>query len=235
MIISVFTCPADIHQGRHRTGQGQQSINYAVNRGDWYVWGGLPVTENPSDPNWRFIPEPTGPFGVNSSVGMKDIRDGVSKTVLMAEVKTWMNYYRKCKDLTYAPIDINKAMPLPTDSPETISQYKGCSGGEFKDSLHTEFSDGGVHQTGFTTAWPPNKRTGGVNGTASYADLDVVGVRERDGGATFAAVTARSHHRGGVHAFFADGSVQFISNGIDGMIWRHLGTIDGGEVVSGDY
>jgi prepilin-type N-terminal cleavage/methylation domain-containing protein/prepilin-type processing-associated H-X9-DG protein len=46
------------------------------------------------------------------------------------------------------------------------------------------------------------------------------------------AYTARSLHRGGVNVLFADGSVRFKANGIDIGVWRALGSIEGGEVVS---
>jgi prepilin-type processing-associated H-X9-DG protein len=47
-------------------------------------------------------------------------------------------------------------------------------------------------------------------------------------------VTARSYHAGGVNTLFGDGSVRFIKSTVDGMIWRGLGTVAGGEVVSSD-
>ena len=50
----------------------------------------------------------------------------------------------------------------------------------------------------------------------------------------YGAITARSYHPGGVNALFADGSVRFIKCTIDGNTWRALGTIRGGEVISGD-
>jgi prepilin-type processing-associated H-X9-DG protein len=65
-------------------------------------------------------------------------------------------------------------------------------------------------------------------------DLDLTGIREQSGGPTFSAITARSHHPGGVNALFGDGSVKFIKNSIDGRTWRALGTIHSGEVVSSD-
>jgi hypothetical protein len=34
--------------------------------------------------------------------------------------------------------------------------------------------------------------------------------------------------------FLGDGSVRFIKNSIDGMIWRSMGSVAGGEAVSGD-
>ncbi|MBY0589315.1 DUF1559 domain-containing protein [bacterium] len=233
VVMTVFLCPSDVNAERHRLGSGYQNINYAVNRGDWYVFGGFSPTDQAWDPSYKFIPESNAPFGVNSSVGFEDIRDGVSKTLFLAEVKTYIPYHRKCRDLIYAPTNAASAMPNPDALHTTIPQYQGCSGGEFKDASHTEFHDGGVHQTGFTTAWPPNKRTGGANGITVYADMDLVGIREREGGPTFAAVTARSHHSGGVNICFGDGSVHFIGDGIDGRVWRALGSIQGNETISG--
>jgi hypothetical protein len=45
---------------------------------------------------------------------------------------------------------------------------------------------------------------------------------------------ARSIHTGGVQVARGDGSVGFISNGIDLNLWRAFGTRSGGEVVSID-
>ena len=84
-----------------------------------------------------------------------------------------------------------------------------------------------------TTAWPPNKQTPGGPGNA-YPDVDINSERERSGGPTFAAVTSRSYHPGGVNTLFGDGSVKFIKSTIDGMVWRGLGTVAGGEVISAD-
>lgn len=49
-----------------------------------------------------------------------------------------------------------------------------------------------------------------------------------------AIVAARSMHTGGVNASMGDGSVHFVTESIDGLIWRALGTRNGGEVASID-
>lgn len=46
------------------------------------------------------------------------------------------------------------------------------------------------------------------------------------------AVAARSRHPGGVVAAFCDGRATFVAADIDPMLWMHLGTTYGGEVVS---
>jgi hypothetical protein len=93
----------------------------------------------------------------------------------------------------------------------TIAAYTSCSGpaASFKSfadgGSHSEWIDGQVHQSGFTTAWRPNRATPGSLGARSAPDVDLVGVRESNGGSTYGALTARSFHPGGVHFLFGDG------------------------------
>jgi prepilin-type processing-associated H-X9-DG protein len=44
-------------------------------------------------------------------------------------------------------------------------------------------------------------------------------------------VSARSYHTGGVNVCLADGSVRFVSNGIDVLVWQGVASIDGSEVT----
>lgn len=90
-----------------------------------------------------------------------------------------------------------------------------------------------MHHAGFTTAWPPNKQIrGGPN--REYADLDLNSSREKLGRPSFAAITARSYHPGGVNALLGDGSVRFVKSTIHGATWRALGTVAGSEALSAD-
>lgn len=230
--IGIIQCPSDINGDRNRTGSASIGVSYAVNRGGWYIFGGLSPADNPFDPNYKVIPNPTSPFYVNSSVRLADITDGSSKTMLVSEVKIYTSAMKKCTDLVYSPINLNVAVPDPNALPSSIPQYQGCAGGVIGTSSHTEWMDGQAFETGFTTAWTPNTQTGGKDSTGIYPDIDLVGVTEKSNGPTFGAITARSYHSGGVNVFFADGSVQFISNGINGNTWRALGTIAENEVIS---
>jgi prepilin-type N-terminal cleavage/methylation domain-containing protein/prepilin-type processing-associated H-X9-DG protein len=47
-------------------------------------------------------------------------------------------------------------------------------------------------------------------------------------------VSARSYHSGGVNVGLADGSVRFVTDGVNLTAWRAIGSRNGGEVV-GDY
>ena len=44
-------------------------------------------------------------------------------------------------------------------------------------------------------------------------------------------VSPRSNHQGGVVASLADGSVRFLSDNIDNVIFRAIGTRNNGEII----
>ena len=87
--------------------------------------------------------------------------------------------------------------------------------------------------SGFTSTFTPNTKVLCVQSGESY---DVDWTNQRDGRSstenTYAAVTARSFHPGGVSAVYMDGSVRFQAETIDLQVWRALSTRAGGEVVS---
>ncbi|MDR3622389.1 MAG: DUF1559 domain-containing protein [Paludisphaera borealis] len=222
-----YMCPSD---GQATTqfiddGQPRNNTNYAFNRGDWYVWGA----------NASAV-QPNSPFRVNFVVRLAGVTDGLSNTILAAEVKTHTPYLLNCSGLTYSPVS-GPLQPGPNDNPALIAQYTGCSGGNSElrpDSGHSEWEDGNTSQAGFTTAWPPNKVTPGQYSGKTVPDADLIAIREENGGPTFAAITARSYHPGGVDVLLGDGSVRFVKSTISGATWRALGTISAGEVISAD-
>ena len=133
--------------------------------------------------------------------------------------------------------------PLSPDVPPTqITPTVGSDGTcMLSNAGHVSWADGGVAQSGMTTAWAPNTKVimfasgGGMGlGPGATVDLDLVGIPESSGGPTYAAVTSRSYHPGGVNALFGDGSVRFIKQTINGNTWRSLGSVSGGEIISAD-
>jgi prepilin-type N-terminal cleavage/methylation domain-containing protein/prepilin-type processing-associated H-X9-DG protein len=217
-VIAAFLCPSEANQQptSHQTFGNVGVNNYGWCMGDWFVWGSF---GGPS-PN-------RSAFGPNQSHTWAVFSDGLSQTMLLAEVKSYQPYLRDCGGLPM--INDPSNVPGPNANPaQVVPEYSGGSC-TFKPDGHAEWVDGGVHHTGFTTAWTPNKVT---SGTAA-PDLDINGQREMVGGPTFAAITARSYHPGGVNALLGDGSVRFVKNGITGATWRALGTVSGGEVVNG--
>ncbi len=185
-------------------------LNYAVNMGEWFVYD--PVSKKTG----------SGLVFPNSTTGFKDVLDGTSNTLAFAEVKAFTPYLRDGLN----PAVLGVAAPA---SAADVLAY----GGSFKpDSGHTEWTDSRCHQTGITTTFGPNHKVIYMSGGASF-DVDFNSSREGKTITmpTYAAVTSRSHHIGGVQTGFADGSGHFITSSIDLKIWRALGTRANQEVV----
>ncbi len=137
----------------------------------------------------------------------------------------------------YQPFLSGGGNPASLNAPPPATPADAVSyGGTLRETGHTEWVDFKVHETGFTTAFPPNTRVLYSSGGATY-DVDVISSPEGKVATlpTYAAVTSRSYHAGGVNALFMDGSVRFVANAVPQATWRALGTPNGGEVVSGDY
>ena len=122
-------------------------------------------------------------------------------------------------------------LPIPTD-PSDIAGL----GGDFRtDSGHTEWVDGRAHQTSFTTVFTPNTEVPFTDsGVGEEVDADWTNQQEGNSNTirTYAAITSRSFHPGGVNAVRADGSVSFQSDNISLPFWQALSTRNGGEVVN---
>lgn len=173
-------------------------------------------------------------FGANRSRDLAEFQDGLSQTLLVSEVKV-REPASNCRFTALPSVNNPYQVPDPDANPYVVApEYdNGTCVTENQYEFHTEWSDGNVHAAGFTTAWPPNKV---ILGRQAYKgmDLDLNGRNEENGGPTFAAVTARSYHPGGVNALLADGSARFVRTTINGQLWRGLGTVAGGDLVSGD-
>jgi prepilin-type N-terminal cleavage/methylation domain-containing protein/prepilin-type processing-associated H-X9-DG protein len=215
--IAIFVCPSEVRpEFTHPSGGRMSVCNYGFCEGDWFVWGG---TGSPL--------RTRSAFGPMRSRRLAEFTDGLSNTLYMSEGRSYTNYYRDCPTLSLVN-DPNNVPPPDADPFTVCPEYRG--GCAFRAEGHNEWVESGVHHAGFTTAWPPNKNIrGGPNG--EYPDLDINSKREKTGGPSFAAITARSYHPGGVNTLFGDGSVRFVKSSTNGYTWRALGTVAGGEVI----
>ena len=223
LTVAAFICPSEVRPQPSTHDYGVSGLtNYGFCGGDWFVWGGFGGPSNRQA------------FGPNRSRKLAEVVDGLSQTVLAAEVKAYQAA-SNCRFTALPSVNDPNNVPSPLADPFTVApEYdNGACITQNQFEFHTEWSDGHVHAAGFTTAWPPNKA---IVGRVTYPgmDLDLNGVNEENGGPTFAAINARSYHPGGVNALFADGSARFIKTTINGLTWRALGTVAGGEVVSSD-
>ena len=221
--IKTLICPGEIKPQPNTTpnSSGVTSTyavsNYGWCAGDWYTFGGLGSAPG------------RGAFGTNLSRTFAAFTDGLSQTILGAEVKAYQAAYHNC------PASVPSSLASPTVSPDpaTVLSVVSAAGSQCNapTSGHTKWCHGDTFNDAFTTALTPNTKSPSAS---TGQDSDLVSVDEDDGGPTYSAVTSRSYHPGGVNVLFGDGSVKFIKNTINWQAWRALGTVAGGEIVSAD-
>ena len=217
-----FACPSEVNPTTFDASMMYPSLtraattNYAVSEGDWFVWGGFGLKSSRSA------------FSPNVSRRLSEFADGTSNTLLMSEVRSRQNQITECGSLLIqrSPQTV-PGTDVPFDTRGVVIKSIKC---QFWGNGHSLWADGGVDQTGFTTARQPNffesaDLSGGL-------DSDTLSAREYLGGPTYASVIVRSYHPGGVNSVLADGSVRFVSDTIASPVWLSLGTIAGGEVVN---
>ena len=212
--VPAYQCPSEVNDVPRPGSSGPEHypLCYAYNAGIWFV----------HDANDDTVGE--GMFTAGRPRRFADCIDGLSNTLAFAEVKSWTPYYRDAG--------------ITGDMEQPIAPAEICSlAGSFKpDTGHTEWVDGRVHQAGFTTTFTPNTKVLCEQSGVQY-DVDFTNFREgRTAGTpiprTYAAVTSRSYHLGGVTVSNLDGSVRTINDSIDRELWQHLSTRAGHEVVA---
>jgi prepilin-type N-terminal cleavage/methylation domain-containing protein len=220
--IPVFLCPSEVND-TVRTKSGAPFVyphTYGFNCGTWFVYD--PASGHGGN----------GGFHPNGRLSPGSFPDGLSKTLCLAHVKAFTPYVRNTAD----PSGSYPAGNPPAD-PAVISGL--ASGGEAKlgpdtnsCTGHTEWPDGRVHHTGVTTTFPPNTTVPHTVGGVAY-DIDLNTLQEGKSGTqkTFAAITSRSHHPGIVTVALMDGSTHAIADTIDPLVWRGMGSRNGGELT----
>ena len=219
--VPTLICPSEIRDEVRTRDDGQERdyiTNYGVNNGVWMVYEPTAQTGG----NGAFFP--------NAGLGTRHFSDGLSNTLMLAEVKGWQPYLR----------DVAGDPEIPTD-PNSVSGL----GGDFKDETgHTEWIDGRVHQTGFTSTFTPNTVVRHEDGGVFDIDFNSWRVRGWDPedptaylnqtNTTYVAVTSRSYHSGNVvNIAMMDGSADSVTGGIDLSVWQAMSTRNGEETVTG--
>ncbi|MCI0360453.1 MAG: DUF1559 domain-containing protein [Planctomycetaceae bacterium] len=217
MKILMYRCPSEAYNLPRLDAAGlpyTTPLNYVFNFGTWLVHD--PATNVGGD----------GSLFVNSQLSPAAFLDGLSNTLCTSEAKAFTPYIRNTAD----------PGPLP---PAAVTAFQGMSGQlklgpSLNDNTgHTEWCDGRVHHSGFTTVFTPNTKVPYDSSGRTY-DIDFNSRQEGQSATqpTYAAITARSYHSGGiVNAALMDGSVRTIARTISLPVWRAMGTRSGGETV----
>jgi len=205
--VPVYLCPSEIQTQVRIDGSNQYvPINYAINQGTWLVWD--PAANGGKGAGGD------GVFHPVHSTTAQQIGDGLSNTICAAEVKTYSPYYR------------NSGTPSPETIPLAAAEICTLGTAEFKaNSGHTEWTDGRVHQTGYTAVFAPNTDVP-CNGfkTVDFNSWQEGKSPNPSNHKSYAAVTARSHHPGMVQVVMMEASVRSISSDIELTTWRALAT-----------
>ncbi len=216
MKVPNYICPSEVNDVVRVDAAGQPFTHpqtYGFNFGTWLVYN--PASGQGGD----------GVFHVNSSVRPADVIDGMSNTLSAAEVKAFQSYIRNTQDP-------GPAVPNSTAFVTGLSGQNKLGPNRNDNTGHTEWCDGRVHHSGITTVFTPNTVLRYVVAAREY-DIDFNSRQEGTHATqpTYAAVTARSWHKGLVHVALMDGSVRAVSDHVSLGVWRELGTRAGGEAI----
>jgi prepilin-type N-terminal cleavage/methylation domain-containing protein len=218
--IPVYVCPSEVNDVV-RTKSGAAFVyphNYGFSFGTWNVW--FPATGQGGD----------GVFHPNARHTPGAITDGLSNTLMAAEVKAYTPYSRNFTSAQAAtpPATVADVAALVSAGPD-----KKMGPTTNDNTGHTEWPDGRVHHSGFTTVLTPNTNVTVTVGGVTYQHCDVSTRQEGSHASvpTSAAITARSYHAGLVNVALMDGSVRSVRDSISLANWRAMGTRSAGEVL----
>lgn len=206
-----------------------QQNNYAFSIGDTIV-------------NARDTTTPRGMFGLRLGVKIGEVADGTSNTIALSErLKASFNPSLSVANQFKNQIGVATRVPGMTLNPglcltQSTGQYYSA-GVTVKGTFGSLWTDGQAERVGFNTVLAPNSPACTSDTNTCCADaVDIV-------------LPPTSNHTGGVNVARVDGSVQFISQGIDtgnlnpGVVqpasgqslygvWGSFGSKAGGESVS---
>jgi prepilin-type processing-associated H-X9-DG protein len=208
--VKTYLCPAD---PVFNTPLGWAGTNYRANEGTSPVY-----SYSASDHSHVNVglPPPDGGFFLDTPHKIADILDGTSTTAAFSEhcKGDFSNAVSTPRADTYRP------GTHPNSADQALAQ---CNAIDLSNLAFQGNSNVGApwiaSSHSITSYWhiaPPNGRS------CMFPPQRIM-------------TTATSGHRKGVNVLFFDGSVHFISNGIDLVTWRAIGTRDGREYIPSDY
>ncbi|MEO2015886.1 MAG: DUF1559 domain-containing protein [Fuerstiella sp.] len=219
--LPAFVCPSDPNGGGKITGNSAPT-SYALSTGPLSHWHGR---------NYRL----PGMFSRQSSVRIRDVRDGTSNTILASEVqigdfgntKDTVSYRNSRAGTLRRTGNATNWSPRFNASPDHLQQIQdyharcaagiGSTGGGQDDEAGRFWASGRVFWgPWFNTLMPPNTRYNCDN-DGSVTDMQIK--------------NASSYHTGGVQVLMGDGSVRFATENIDHGIWVSLGSKGDGETI----
>ncbi len=213
--LPAFLCPSDSPPQDFRAWN-----NYAVSAGANKGWSlASRVDED-------------GICNQNVWVGISDINDGTSNTLLASEMVTSDQGSRNSDNTDYARVrDGQAGCPGLNAAPDSVKNgvtYANVQAwgqaaiplGVNGERVGNRWFRGQQGRTMINTLLPPNAKFPNINGNCAGCNWDGRGLHG-----------ARSKHVGGVHALLADGTIKFISENIDWATWQRIGSRNDGQPI----
>jgi hypothetical protein len=192
--VPILNCPTDPN-GEKSTGLNSSNVSSPRNFVNYLgCLGSTGILINGTD---RTATKLDGMFFAMSKVGMRDLTDGTTNTVMVGEIRL-----------------------LPDDA-----SLPGDDGADWRGHTWNAYGGGAW----FSTRNPPNTRVADAHIRCRQDNPQVPCVRVSSSSNVY--LHARSAHVGGAQFATADGSGHFISENIDGDLFRALGSRNGGEVI----
>jgi len=230
---SEFLCPSDRPPQALYTSGKEGQHNYSLSMGDQTGNGHFDMDVCPFGTACTTKGVVRGLFGLNSRVRFKNITDGLSKTIALAEIVRGTVASQTGSDYP-AVNDASATTTANSENPRSCLQ--SFTGGKYTTAVQSVWrSPGGNVWFG---------RAGRVNFNTILRPNAPVCNNEVSGG----ILSARSRHPGGVQVLFADGAVHFVAETIDNGsgdtltscnpaenaaspcgVWGELGSRSGGE------
>jgi prepilin-type N-terminal cleavage/methylation domain-containing protein/prepilin-type processing-associated H-X9-DG protein len=225
--LTALICPSD-SAPQLITVSGVQfaTHNYNLNTGSGY-----PVVQFPVAP---LTGSPNGPFFENSRIGPESLIDGLSNTTAVTETvrSTATSTYANDPQGVFLVTGNNSTTgpPLNSDAdyaslclslPSTTTQFQATRG--------VRWHYGAPGHSLYNHLRPPNDKQPDCRGGLPHSTRS-----DPLWSWLSLNIAARSKHPGGVNSLMADGSVRFIKDSINVLVWQGLGSRNGGEVISSD-
>jgi prepilin-type N-terminal cleavage/methylation domain-containing protein len=216
MTVPAFLCPSDRSQSLGG-GYGVASIgptNYVANQGS-----GLKVTAQGNRHGSPY--EADGVLFADSSIRSTDVRDGTSNTAAMSE--SLLGDGSENVNSPTPPADPQYVYAYLRTFPSSMSDAECANPSWWNVDRRRGFLwfSGEIRNSSYNHYYKPNDRRWDCITNAQALGYTAIGWR-----------AARSHHEGGVHLLLCDGAVKFVSESIDELVWRGIGTRMGNEVIA---
>jgi len=208
--LSVYTCPSD---GDYRPSGNITNMNYVANYGNTTFFQANVVIAGVT------IPFGGAPFGAYKGSTSDD------GPINAAQAATWTREYGK-----------SMSVQTITDGTSNTLMLAEVNQGQGLDARGFAWWGGA---SGFTTLYGPNTTardimTGAWCNTSTPANAPCQTGSTAPPSENSRRQFARSRHTNGVNVALCDGSCRFVSNSVNLVTWRALGTALGGD-IPGDY